>query len=1659
MRHDLRYALLAIALGSAGIAVAAVTMESGTPTDEPDVDASTPPPEPDWYALLDAFGEAISRAFTVDHLNVSPVPYSEAISRTFTVDNLEVAPSGYSEAISRTFTVDNLEVPPDEYNEAISRTFTVDNLDVPPVPYGETISRAFTVCDKVGMLGVDDFPTRGAFKVRFLDGTVVGASWLQDPHTIIGRSEMFEHEGQPDIDGAPVANGGQDPYPDTAPVVPEACRIPSAFPDWGYEIHTEILSLNLTSGTMSVRAGQPFWDSVAADGNPQFYRNSFGEVGGMSPCEGESFPWWDSFFNVFVEVEAGGLKFYNRTPIFIRATIKSFPPKIELPTTTYLHDPSYPPVPLFNADRIHVAYLQSAGHGNTQPPPATCEAEAALEDPVTFAVDNQSMGLPPPDFDPIHVREDAGSPTQQVTVYMSSGVTPGGTPDVTNARVPDLIGTVSTGGEPPAFAPGDAINSISLGRDGTFDSYLQRWNAGALYFSVDRPTVGRNCTDVRSESEQGQAAGDLYLATTPPFGSYDAPLCPACGTGNTNCLVADQTALGLSPGGGSPAEDEVTALEIAELGDAPVYMTFTGPSFASNQATIYLFDPQTGPFQRENLVVFATSADLGLDPGDVIDALVLSDVTPGSVPATPNGTLDPGDDDVLFSLAPGSPTLIATAWSPATVFRSFFSAGFSVYAPPSLLGLLDTDNVDALDIARALFPGDCNANGVEDVCDVDRGFSLDCGSDRVPDECQLAGNDCNENEVPDYCDIALGTSEDVNDNGIPDECEAGQIDLVVSSVDASLTMGDWQTLAISGSVSAEVANRGGLPVDGPFTVTFFEDADRDGVFNPDADIVLGDAEWPGLAPGNTAVVSAPVSGNVLFRDNLIHAYVDSGGDWSEWKEDNNYGHSGLLCELDPPDGEAAADLTASFVRAGEVAEGRFLEARIGNGGAIAVMEAVPVSFYDGDPAGGDLLGTVITSVPLAPGEFEDVTLLVSASTATQFPVWVVADDPGNGTGLIAECDEVNNSHDSGLILESLNGPPVADAGGPYDAFECQPVQLDGSASSDPDGDPLTYLWDLDNDGRYDDATGPAPTHTWTDEGAHTVKLIVSDGLLNSDPAFADVTVYDAEPAVTLTGPTRLGVYHEGCFAATVTSPCDSITAVDWDWEHLDPPGFVPSGNAGASACHIWMIHGTHTVAVRVTDNDGDQVIVTLDVTVDPEEPVLREIEYSIEVVYEHRGYDPQTNQHYALTSLRNIGTTAVRGPLVLAFDEFAPPGTYLVEPDGTVPDSGLPYIDFTGLLIDNLLAAGEQTDSIMIYWQVVGDGEQFSFVDIPMALNSAPYFTTSPVITASEGVPYDYASHAVDPDGDPLVYRVLGGPPEMVISPASGLIVWTPGQTDAGEHQITIEASDGLAGGQGQQSYTITVGEVNVGPVITSTPTTTTEVAALYEYEVEAYDPDGDPLTYALSAAPSGMTIGAVSGLVEWVPSAAGTQAVEILVSDDQGNDASQDFFITVVACGDPPVIESAPVVTATEGQPYNYQVIAASPGGALLYELAVAPDGMTIDAAGLISWTPGYDAHGLRTVKVVVSTETPDCQDEQIFQIDVADVNVAPEFVSAPVTTATEGVFYRYATQAVDPDGDPVAYLLVQGLDGMSMHAVSGVLEWIPPQTAAAGSPYNIII
>ena len=105
-----------------------------------------------------------------------------------------------------------------------------------------------------------------------------------------------------------------------------------------------------------------------------------------------------------------------------------------------------------------------------------------------------------------------------------------------------------------------------------------------------------------------------------------------------------------------------------------------------------------------------------------------------------------------------------------------------------------------------------------------------------------------------------------------------------------------------------------------------------------------------------------------------------------------------------------------------------------------------------------------------------------------------------------------------LDIEFDNSRPECDADGPYEA-ECAgrvtDIPLDGTGSSDPDGDTLTYLWTTDcPGGAFDDATSPTPVLSVNSGLDLTcqVTLEVSDGEF-ADSCSTSVTITDTLPPV------------------------------------------------------------------------------------------------------------------------------------------------------------------------------------------------------------------------------------------------------------------------------------------------------------------------------------------------------------------------------------------------------------------------------------------------------------------------------------------------------------------------------------------------------------------
>jgi PKD repeat protein len=101
-----------------------------------------------------------------------------------------------------------------------------------------------------------------------------------------------------------------------------------------------------------------------------------------------------------------------------------------------------------------------------------------------------------------------------------------------------------------------------------------------------------------------------------------------------------------------------------------------------------------------------------------------------------------------------------------------------------------------------------------------------------------------------------------------------------------------------------------------------------------------------------------------------------------------------------------------------------------------------------------------------------------------------------------------------------NRPPVANAtANPTSGQAPLTVTFDGRASTDPDGSPLTYAWDLDGNGTFGDSSSATPSYTYTSPGTYQPRLRVTDpqGASDTSPPI-NVEVANTPPVATIDTP-------------------------------------------------------------------------------------------------------------------------------------------------------------------------------------------------------------------------------------------------------------------------------------------------------------------------------------------------------------------------------------------------------------------------------------------------------------------------------------------------------------------------------------------------------------
>jgi hypothetical protein len=191
-------------------------------------------------------------------------------------------------------------------------------------------------------------------------------------------------------------------------------------------------------------------------------------------------------------------------------------------------------------------------------------------------------------------------------------------------------------------------------------------------------------------------------------------------------------------------------------------------------------------------------------------------------------------------------------------------------------------------------------------------------------------------------------------------------------------------------------------------------------------------------------------------------------------------------------------------------------------------------------------------------------------------------------------------HDAAVTVKVKNVAPVASAGAPREIHR-ESVSLDGSGSSDENGDPLTYSWSQTSGPaplEISDPTAPKPEIRGVRPGRYTLALVVNDGHEESAPSETSVTIRNTAPAprvipVLTVPPGTLYLDATG----TVDADGDGVRYL---WRQLSGPASVRIRDPGFFRPSVVLtVPGVYVFELQVNDGVSFSFPVRTTITVGP----------------------------------------------------------------------------------------------------------------------------------------------------------------------------------------------------------------------------------------------------------------------------------------------------------------------------------------------------------------------------------------------------------------------------------------------------------------------------
>jgi fibro-slime domain-containing protein/RHS repeat-associated protein len=637
-----------------------------------------------------------------------------------------------------------------------------------------------------------------------------------------------------------------------------------------------------------------------------------------------------------------------------------------------------------------------------------------------------------------------------------------------------------------------------------------------------------------------------------------------------------------------------------------------------------------------------------------------------------------------------------------------------------------------------------------------------------------------------------------------------------------------------------------------------------------------------------------------------------------------------------------------------------------------------------------------------------------------------------------------------------NAPPVFQSNPPTRVLAGD-AYTHTAVATDPDGDPVTYSVLSGPSGMVlNAATGEVYWETLgIAPGWYDVSLAAHDGRGgNSQPQSFAILVTrfnNGAPIINSNAPPLAISGQEYLYPVTALDPENDPLEFDLV---VRPAGMVIGRTSGRLA---WTPTedqvGTHDVIIRVRDVLGATFLQAYQVTVSssynhpplivstPPYPALQGLPYTYQVVA--RDIDP-------------VDTT-------FTYDLVTKPTGMNINASGLI--TWTPTAGQSSQHHRVVVKARDPRGAEVL--------QSFTIRVDPAPANRAPVISSLPRTVIRQGDVYIYAIQASDPDLDALTYNVTLPPSAagMVYDSTRKLIKW-PVSGPVGTYgpiQITVTDSRGLSAPVQTFSLTVASQDSNREPQIVSAPVRTATYGRMYAYDLQAVDPDGDPVEWSLDSGPAGMLIDRERGTLRWTPTAdqLGDQAVTVRARDPKGGMSTQSFTITARGADLPPRITSFPETRVKSNTAYTYAVTVEDPDDDprnLIVSLPTKPSGMAINyKTNLVTWTtPSVGTPTSYTVTVQVDDGRGGI-DTQTFTLIVdpsaSATNRPPTIDSKPVFTALVGSNYQYTVAASDPDGGTLTYTIdsvsPSSPSWLSINGSSGLLQGTP---TAAGT-YTVTV